>query len=148
MLFVHFVKEASTSRAIFRGISFFRSPLPSSRQQKIDRHKPVDRFCWSRCRHRRTHLLSFIFAFKSFFNLVKRDIFYAQRLFARVDNYSEMVIIQIDRLYEDVDECSALIDVVHRHFTDKIKEGVYLRFGQTELLVIFRKRIVGQIQKK
>ena len=29
---------------------------------------------WSRCRHRRTPLLSFGFALKGFFNLVKRDI--------------------------------------------------------------------------
>ena len=96
----------------------------------------VWRFWWSRCRHRRTPRLSFSFAFKCFFNLVKRDIVDAQRLLACVDDYSEMIIVQIDRVYEDVDECSALIDVVHRHFADEIKKGVYLRFGQTDLLVI------------
>ena len=47
-----------------------------------------------------------------------------------------MVIVQIDRVYEDVDERSALIEIVHRHFTDKIEKGVYLCFGQTDLLVI------------
>ena len=47
-----------------------------------------------------------------------------------------MVIVQIDRVYEDVDKCSALIDVIHRHFADKIKKGIYLRFSQTDLLVI------------
>ena len=98
-------------------------------------------FWWSRCRHRRTPLLSFSFAFKGFFNLVKRDIVDAQRLLACVDDYREMVIVEIDRVYEDVDKCSALIDVVHRHLADEIEEGVNLRFGQTYLLVILDREL-------
>ena len=47
-----------------------------------------------------------------------------------------MVIVQIDRVYEDVYKCSALIDVIHRHFADKIEKGINLSFGQTDLLVI------------
>lgn len=86
-------------------------------------------YWWSGCRHRRTPLLSFIFALKSFFNIVKRDIVDAQRLLARVDDQREMVIVQIDRVYEDVDERSALIEIVHRHFTNEIKKGIYLRLG-------------------
>ena len=108
------------------------SPPPKNK----DRTRRSLFFWWSRCRHRRTPLLSFGFAFKCFFNIVKRDIVDAQRLLACVDDYSEMVIVQVDRVYEDVDECSALIEVIHRHFADKIKKGIYLRFGQTDLLVI------------
>ena len=100
------------------------------KEKRKETHKvPLFSFWWSRCRHRRTPLLSFIFALKSFFNIVKRDIVDAQRLLARVDDQREMVIVQIDRVYEDVDKRSALVEIVHRHFANEIKKGIYLRLG-------------------
>ena len=55
-----------------------------------------------------------------------------------------MVIVQIDRVYEDVDERSALIEIVHRHFANEIKKGIYLRLGQTDFLVALNSELCFQ----
>ena len=46
-----------------------------------------------------------------------------------------MVIIQIDRINEDVYECSALVEIIKRHFADIVEKSVNLRFGQTDFFV-------------
>ena len=75
------------------------SPPVNSICQIKKQAMPVFFVWWSGCLHRRTPLLSFIFALKSFFNIVKRDIVDAQRFLARIDDQREMVIVQIDRVY-------------------------------------------------
>ena len=59
-----------------------------------------------------------------------------------------MVIVQIDRVNEDVDECSALIEIVHRHFANEIKKGIYLRLGQTDFLVTLNLLSEGTLNQR
>ena len=59
-----------------------------------------------------------------------------------------MVIVQIDRVYEDVDERSALVEIVHRHFANEIKKGIYLRLGQTDFLVTLNLLSEGTLNQR
>ena len=67
--------------------------------------------------------------FKCFFNVIKRNIINTQRLIARINNQSETVIIQINRMNKYIYNCSSLIEIIKWHFTYIIKESQNLCFG-------------------
>ena len=56
-----------------------------------------------------------------------------------------MVIVKVNRVYKDIDECSALVYIVIRHFTDIIKKCSDLRLRQIDALVFFDGKLIFQL---
>lgn len=78
----------------------------------------------------------YMYPAKRCFYIVQRDVINAQRLLACVDNQGKVVIIQINRMNKDIDNCSAFIYIVRRHIADIVEESVNLQLGQANLFVL------------
>ncbi len=55
-----------------------------------------------------------------------------------------MVIVKVNRVDKDIDECPAFGDIVIRHFTDKIEERTDLRLRQIYAFVFFDGKLCFQ----